>query len=251
MLSRRQSVTEPLVRSYAVTHPSGAVVIPQPPGWDQLLYASRGVMTVHTVSGTWVVPPHRAVWVPSGVDHRILMSGRVAVRSLYFITGVVDLPPVCRTVNVPPLLRELILHAVATAPLYSEVPEHQRVISVILDQLRALPAAPLQLPLPRDSRALVVATQLISDCGAPAALNVICSKSGANLRTIERLFLAQTVMTLDQWRRRLRIIEALRLLASGQTVTSVAAAVGYSTPSAFTAMFRQETGTTPGRYFSL
>ena len=250
MLNTRQLAIEPYVRAYAVTHPSGAVVIPQPAGWDQFLYASRGVMTVYTAAGTWVIPPHRAAWVPSGVDHRILMSGRVAVRSLYFTAGMVDLPPVCRVVNVPPLLRELVLHAVAMAPLYAGVPEHQRMVGVIVDQLIALPAAPLQLPLPRDPRALVVATQLISDCGSPASLHAICAKSGSHLRTVERLFLAQTGMTLDQWRRRLRIIEALRLLAAGQTVTSVAAAVGYSTPSAFAAMFRQETGTSPGRHFS-
>jgi AraC-like DNA-binding protein len=177
------------------------------------------------------------------------MSGKVAVRSLYFTVGIVDLAPECRAMNVPPLLRELILHAVATAPLYSDVSEHQRIVGVILDQLQALPAAPLQLPLPQDPRALLVATQLISDCGSPDALDVVCRRSKANLRTIERLFLAQTDMTLVQWRRRLRIIEALRLLAAGQTVTSVAAAVGYSTPSAFAAMFRQETGASPGRYF--
>ena len=249
MLSTRQSIGEPCVRAYAVTHPSGAVVIPQPLGWDQLLYASKGVMTVYTAAGTWVVPPHRAVWVPSGIDHRILMSGRVAVRSLYFTAGMVALPSVCRAVNVPALLRELILHAAAAAPLYAEVPEHQRMIGVILDQLVALPVAPLQLPLPRDPRALVVATQLTSDCGSPASLQAICAKSGTQLRTVERLFLAQTGMTLDQWRRRLRIIEALRLLAAGQAVTNVAMSVGYSTPSAFAAMFRQETGTSPGRYF--
>lgn len=32
---------------------------------DQLVYASRGVMTVRTDDGTWVVPTHRAVWIPA------------------------------------------------------------------------------------------------------------------------------------------------------------------------------------------
>jgi AraC-like DNA-binding protein len=250
MSNMRHDLSEPCVRAYAVTHPSGSVAIPQPDGWDQLIYASQGVMTVRTSGGTWVVPPHRAVWVPSGVDHRIQMSGRVMVRSLYFHEGLIDLPPACRAVNVSPLLRELILHAVAMAPLYCEIPEHDRLLALLMDQLSALPEAPLQLPLPRDRRALIVATQLISDCGSLESLAEVCTRSGVHIRTAERLFLAQTDMTLDQWRRRLRVIEALRLLASGQTVTSVATAVGYSTPSAFTTMFRQETGSSPGRYFA-
>src|SRR5690348_5345757 len=64
---------EPPVRGYAVTHPHGPVVLPTADGWDQLIYAASGVMTVHTGDGVWVVPPDRAVWVPSGVVHRIEM----------------------------------------------------------------------------------------------------------------------------------------------------------------------------------
>jgi quercetin dioxygenase-like cupin family protein len=42
---------------------------------DQLVYASRGVMTVRTKVGTWVVPTHRAVWISAQVPHAITMSG--------------------------------------------------------------------------------------------------------------------------------------------------------------------------------
>ena len=30
--------------------------------WGQLLFASRGMLTVHTDAGLWVVPVHQAVW---------------------------------------------------------------------------------------------------------------------------------------------------------------------------------------------
>ena len=43
---------------------------------------SRGVMTVETGEGAWVVPPHRAVWIPAGVLFGVRMSGRVTVRTL-------------------------------------------------------------------------------------------------------------------------------------------------------------------------
>ena len=36
---------------------------------DQLIYASRGVMTVSTQQGLWVIPSLRAVWVPAHVPH--------------------------------------------------------------------------------------------------------------------------------------------------------------------------------------
>src|SRR5215472_9824291 len=50
---------------------------------DQIVYASRGVMTIHTGDATWVVPTHRAVWIPTAVPHTITMSGVVAMRTLY------------------------------------------------------------------------------------------------------------------------------------------------------------------------
>src|ERR1700739_4677341 len=71
---------------------------------DQLVYASRGVMTVRTSQGTWVVPTHRAVWIPSGVPHTITMSGAVAMRTLYLKQRLSPtLPRDCCVVNVSPL----------------------------------------------------------------------------------------------------------------------------------------------------
>src|SRR5262245_25373621 len=82
MSRKRQAPPKPhdeglLLRSYAVTHPPNLGIGPRSyDGWDQLAYASRGVMTVVTAEGTWVVPPNRAVWIPEGVLHSVRMAGR-------------------------------------------------------------------------------------------------------------------------------------------------------------------------------
>src|SRR5215470_13907496 len=71
---------------------------------DQIVYASRGVMTIRTEAGTWVVPPHRAVWIPAGISHTITMSGMVAMRTLYLKPRLARrLPRDCCVVNVSPL----------------------------------------------------------------------------------------------------------------------------------------------------
>src|SRR5271169_4608869 len=97
-----------LTRDYAAGH-----VIPLHfHDFDQLVYASRGVMTVRTSDGAWVVPTHRAVWIPAAVPHSIAMSGTVAMRTLYLRPRMTTaLPQGCCVVNVSPLLRELIIHA--------------------------------------------------------------------------------------------------------------------------------------------
>jgi len=243
---------EPLARGYAVTHPPGAVVLPQPPGWHQLLLATQGVLTVEADTGTWVVPPQRAVWVADGVHHRLVMTGRVRVRALY-LTATAPVPAAlaegCRAVNVPPLLRELVDHAVRRAPLWAGRAPDARLVGVVLDLLETLPAAPLQLPRPRDPQAAAVAAALASEPATDAPVDWLARDAGAGRRTIERRFRAETGMSVGEWRQRVRLVAALRMLAAGEPVSRVAPAVGYSTPSAFGAMFVRHMGTTPGRYF--
>ena len=246
----RQSSDEGLIaRGYAVTHPPATVVLPTAPGWDQLLYASSGVMTVETDGGTWVVPPHRALWAPDGTRYRIVMHGRVAVRTLYLRSALGALPKGLHAVNVPPLLRELILHAVVTSPLRADVAEHQRLVGVLIDQLRLLPQAPLQVPMPTDPRARALADRLAADPAGAADVGEAAAAVGASRRTLERLFRAETGLSIGRWRQRRRLVHALQLLAEGHSVTHVAHAVGYSTPSAFTVMFHAELGAAPSRYF--
>ena len=44
-------------------------------------------------------------------------------------------------------------------------------------------------------------------------------------------------------------MRSLQLLAAGEKISHAALEAGYSTPSAFIAMFRKALGTTPRRYF--
>lgn len=241
---------EAIVRSYAVTHPSGTVVLPQPAGWDQLVYASRGVMRVTTAAGIWIVPPDRAVWVPEHLVHRIDLAGRTSLRTLYFAAGFAPLAADCRAVNVTPLVRELVLHAVATAPLFPTDDAHLRLVGVLLDQLATLPDVPLQLPMPNDPRALAVCRALLADPATTSTVAALAADAGASRRSVERLFVRETGMTVGRWRTRQRLIDAIRRLAEGESVTAVSVAVGYATPSAFSAAFRKELGTTPTRYLT-
>lgn len=237
-----------LARGYAVTHTRGPVVPPQSADWDQLVYAARGVLTVETGEGAWVVPRHRAVWVPGSVTHRVEAGGPTSLRILYLAAHLEALPPVCRVLDVPPLLRELVLHAVRVAPLRADIPAEARLVGVVIDRLRVLPALALQLPTPAEPRAAHAAQLLRTDPARTWSVDDLAATVGTSRRTLERLFTAQTGLTLSRWRRRSRVLLALQLLAAGHTATEVATRVGYATPSAFGAAFRAELGASPRRY---
>ena len=240
------------VRPYAVGFTKAFTFAPGRSDWHGLIYASSGVMSVHTVEGSWIVPPHRAVWVPAGTERTIEVTAGLMMRSLYFTPrAAAPLPRQCCVLNVTPLLRELILHTVDVGLLNRTIPAHARLIGVLIDQLRALKTVPLQLPQPRDPRARRVAALLMEEPGTALPLAALARRAGASPRTIQRQFAAETTMTFARWRERRRLLEALRLLAAGQAVTSVAIELGYTSPSAFTAMFRRAFGTTPSRYYAL
>jgi AraC-like DNA-binding protein len=219
---------------------------------DQLVYASRGVMTIHTGEGTWVVPTHRAVWIPEAVPHTISMSGMVAMRTLYLKARLAtSMPRQCCVVNVPPLLSELILHACTCGSLNARVAAHRHLIDVIIDQLKAIQTVPLQLPNLTDPRAQRLAEILNADPANRQSLARVCRAAGASGRTMERLFQNETGMTLGKWRQQLRLMQAMRLLGEDAKVTHAALESGYSTPSAFIAAFRKSLGTTPAAYFKV
>jgi AraC-like DNA-binding protein len=241
------------IRSFGVTFRDGSGPLVHPlgmPGWHQLIYATRGVITVHTQQGVWVVPPHRALWIPEGSEHRLEFSGVVALRMLYLRTGRGGAPRDCSVVNITPLMRELIVRTNLIGALDAANPAQRRLIGVIQDELKLLDSVPLQLPWPQDRRGrqfagLITAAAAGNGVPLPKAVR----RCGASRRTLERIFQQETGMALGQWLRREKLLRGLRLLAAGESVDSVALELGYNGASAFIAMFRRELGQTPKRYF--
>src|SRR4029077_1179415 len=180
---------------------------------DQLLFASSGVMTLRTKQGVWVVPPLRAVWIPTNTPHSVEMSGPVSMRTLYFLPKLCKkLPGKCFVMNVSSLLRELILHACKFKRLNKRASAERRIIEIIVDQLKAVDSIPLQLPHPTDTRAMRVVKALLAEPSDPRDLEKLCRDCGASKRTIQRVFLDETKMNFGKWRQQLRLLHGLQLL---------------------------------------
>jgi AraC-like DNA-binding protein len=241
---------ESAITSHTRDYPAGDVVPLHFHDRDQLVYASRGVMTVSTGSGTWVVPPHRAVWIPAKMPHTITMSGVVAMRTLYLKPRLAKGPPRdCCVINVSALLRELVLHACTVRTLKRSVKWQAHLVVVILHQLEAVHTVPLQLPHLSDPRLVRIADILMRDPRDARTLAQLCKETGSGKRSVERLFQQEIGMTFGKWRQQLRLMQGMRLLAEGAKVTHAALESGYGTPSAFTSMFRKALGVTPRSYF--
>ena len=239
------------VGSVSVDLPDGHTIPEHSHPEDQILFASAGVMTLRTPQGVWVLPPHRALWIPARTLHSVRASGRVAMRTLYLYPRLCrSLPRRCFVMHVSGLLKELILHACALKSLRPAVAAERRITDLLIDQLQVAESIPLQLPHPRDARACRVMDALVANPDDARTLEALCRESGASKRTIQRLFLDETRITFRKWRQQLRLLHAMQRLASGEKVITAALDSGYTSTSAFISMFRKQLGTTPARYLA-
>jgi AraC-like DNA-binding protein len=235
-----------VARSLATNYPNGYVIEPHTHAWHQLLYATTGAMTVSAERSSWMIPPGKAVLIPAGFRHSIRMWGTVEMRSLYFPPSV-EVAGDARVLSVTPLLKELILRVVEMAALDSREPAHNRVLAVLLDEIHTPPDAPLMLPIPVDPRARGVAQYVMACPSAGETLEQLCRQHGASRRTLERLYREETGLSFGMWRQKVRMLDSIRQLAEGKSVTNAALDSGYVSVSAFIAAFKRTFGCTPGQ----
>ncbi|MCW5773016.1 MAG: helix-turn-helix transcriptional regulator [Rhodospirillaceae bacterium] len=214
----------------------------------QLLGAWRGLLTVGTAAGQWIVPAVHAVWVPPHQLHWARSHGPFDGWSVYVTPAACrDLPAEPTALRTSGLLREAVLRMAQWFGRPVEGP-CRALAEVILAEIRSLPAESLGLPMPRDPRLARIAGALADDPADGRGLEAWASWAGVAARTVSRRFVTETGFTFTAWRQRARLMRALELLAEGRPVTTVALDLGYDSISAFIALFRRSFGTTPGQY---
>jgi AraC-like DNA-binding protein len=227
--------------------PSGGTSALHSHARGHLVYAARGVLSVHTGQGTSIVPANRVAWTPAGFAHQHRAHGDTDMRIVFLPASLARLVPAHPAVfTASGLARELLL--ALTAPGEQDRAASARLRRVLVDQLREAREQPLQLPEPRDDRLRAVARVLYEQPADNTPLAELGRASGASARTLSRLFRDELGMTFYEWRTQLRISHALVLLADGHDTTHVAHACGWANPSHFIAAFSAVMGTTPGRH---
>jgi AraC-like DNA-binding protein len=217
--------------------------------WAQLAYCAQGLIQVTASDGdketTFILPPSRAVWIPPGARHAVTVLEATELRTVYLDPGAT--PPGwqgCRVMVVSNLMRELIRALEASTPS----PRDDALMALTLHEITHASTQALGVPLPRDKRLRALCESVLQAPGRCATLTQWAVDIGASERTVARLFRTELATTFQQWRLQAVLAHALPMLACGTPVSEVAAASGYASDSAFSAMFKSALGQSPS-YF--
>ncbi|MGC1172675.1 AraC family transcriptional regulator, partial [Polaromonas sp.] len=223
--------------------------------WAQLAYCSTGIVQVTASTPeevTYIVPPSRAVWIAPGALHTINVLEAAEFRTLYIDASA--RPPGwnnCRVLVVSPLLREII-HALDSPREALSVAREQLLTGLVLDELTRADTQALGVPMPNaqtgDKRLRALCEAVLRVPSERATLAGWAADMGASERTMARLFREELGTSYQQWRQQAILAHALPLLARGTPVSQVAAASGYASDSAFSAMFKAAMGQSPSHF---
>lgn len=211
----------------------------------ELLWNLRGASRATVGARTWVITPSIGLWLPAGTVHTAHGPAGTWYRTAQFgVHAVSPLAPGPVAIEVTELLR-LLLDRLTEADL----PEDSRALTerMVLDVLAPAPHE-VAVRMPQSDLLAPVAAVVGQNPADQRGLAEWSAELGVSPRTLTRAIRAETGLSFGGWQIGVRVQRAVLLLAAGESVETVAEAVGYRSASAFGAAFRRATGLTPGAF---
>ena len=212
----------------------------------QLLFASSGLMQLHTAKNIILVPNNSAVIIPAGMTHSVKMLSDVTMSTLYIdVIKSTQLYEGLKIITVSQLMRELITALGSEDINYLPCSRADKIAQLIEVELALAQNNALVIPLPKDARLKNICSSLIITPSDHKTLNDWGYECGASERTLSRLFIKDLGMSYRNWKKLVTFNCAIELLADNKSIKHVASACGYKSPSAFTSAFKSHVGVLP------
>lgn len=210
----------------------------------ELLWVDRGSVRVRVQSRVWRLSRGLALWIPSGMVHRVIADAPVALGATHInplsSAEAWDEPTL---MAVTPAMRELLLH-----DIQNDMPDEYRARAqqVCIDLLTPASDHSPAMVVPADPRVTLLVDEVLARPRDSRSLEDWAAKLNISSRTLTRIFSAETQMSFVQWRIAVRMREAVSLLMNGWGVQQVGRHLGYASVSTFVSTFRRVIGVTPG-----
>ncbi|PHM38353.1 AraC family transcriptional regulator [Xenorhabdus innexi] len=217
--------------------------------FGQLIYVVCGVMEMTVGGQRFLAPPEFCIWIPKNSVHS--SYNRKTMRF-----WIIDISPqLSKSLPQQPCIIRLsaIFNAImqdffSRKVIRPHAEKDRRLVQVLIDQLELSPSQNTYLPSSKDKLLAPILQELEHNPADNTSLATWAKKRYTSERTLSRRCQQELGMSFSEWRQRLRFLHAISLLGQGKSVYEIAFDVGYSSSSAFIAMFQQISGTTPERF---
>ncbi|ALK34970.1 AraC family transcriptional regulator [Burkholderia plantarii] len=217
--------------------------------WGEFVYSFSGVTEVKAGSAHFIAPPHLGLWIAPEVEHTGFNHHEAVHCSVYIRRDLCHgMPDDSCAVMVSPLVRAMLEHLRDLADTPERRAARARLLRVLVDQLSTCRTTGSFVPHSDDEELNRILQLLRDDPADNRTIAELAAVVKLGERTLMRRCQAELGMSLTEWRQRLRFVAALPMLRSGRSVESVAFDLGYASSSAFIAMFRRLTGSSPKRF---
>lgn len=218
--------------------------------YGQLIYPELGGLMLETGNRVVRLAPDRAAWIPGGVPHAVLIDRTFRYHSVY-IDAAFFRSDAFFVLGVRPLLKEIIVEMSRWSSTPGDVARRGRLAAVLVDELGQNVVQGAGLPsgtdMPADRRIAAICRAIERNPGDARSLPEWALEVGASAKTIQRLFHAETDMSFQQWRNKVRMTHAVELHAQGMRLLDIAVAIGYATEGAYAQAFKKFYGYPPSR----
>jgi AraC-like DNA-binding protein len=215
----------------------------------QVLFCFDGMMRIEAGEDRWFIPDRFGIWLPRASAAQVEVIQTIEFQSFKVPTRLatrLDMPDRPTVLRATPLIRGIGRRlmqqdALPPAPL-------RRLGVVLLDEIVRLERPDLHLPGSKDPRLAAVMMHVLDRPQDSGSLSALAARVASSERTLSRLCKQETGLTWRDWRDKMRFVLALEGLQAGKSSTALATKLGYSTPSAFVASFRRQSGMTPTQW---
>ena len=214
--------------------------------YGELIYSFSGVIEITVEARHFLAQPHHGVWIPPGVAHVGASHDAVSFSALCLDAAHSTVMPAepC-TLAIAPLPRALLHTLQQRQADYPRDAAELRLFEVLVDELRQSQPQESYLPMSEDAQLRQVLQALQQDPAIERSLRQWAEAVHSTERTLSRRCQRDLGMSFREWTQRLRLLRALSLLQGKRSVHAIALDLGYSSASAFIAMFQRRMGDTP------
>ncbi|MNO96774.1 HTH-type transcriptional repressor of iron proteins A [compost metagenome] len=217
--------------------------------WGQLNYTAHGVMHLDVAGERFLSPPHYAVWVPPDTEHGCYNPQAIVYRSMYLERSLcAALPTQPCSLMISEILKAILGDFARRGLKVAQDGRDQRLVQVLIDQLHQAPTQSCYLPFAQTEGLRQVLDALGNAPGDNRPLADWAAQVHVSERTLARQFMRELGLSFGEWRMRLRFLRAIEALEAGLPIQAIAFDLGYSSASAFIAMFQRQAQCTPEQY---